>query len=125
VNVDGSGESRLVSRLVGGNAPDWSPDGQWILFTGSPKDGSADLYKVHPDGTGLTNLASQRPGGSQYYFSSFSPDGTMIVTARTPGATPEGNADVYVMRADGTGIRPVTHTTRWESGADWGPAPPR
>jgi hypothetical protein len=45
----------------------------------------------------------------------------MIVTARTPGTTPEGNADVYVMRADGTGIRPVTRTTRWESGADWGP----
>jgi hypothetical protein len=39
-------------------------------------------------------LTIQRPGGSQYYSSSFSPDGTMIVTARTPGTTPEGNADV-------------------------------
>jgi TolB protein len=124
VGADGSGEAQLLAWDSGANAPDWSPDGQWILFTGAPKDGSANVFKVHPDGSGLTNLTNERPGGRQYFSSSFSPDGKMIVTARAPGTTPEGNADVYVMRADGKGIRPVTRTASWESGADWGPVPP-
>jgi dipeptidyl aminopeptidase/acylaminoacyl peptidase len=125
VNVDGSGLFQVTPWELGASGPDWSPDGQWIVFGASPGDGSVNVYKAHPNGSGLTNLTNERPDGHQYLSSSFSPDGRMIVTARTPGTTPEGNADVYVMRADGTGIRPVTRTTRWESGADWGPTPLR
>jgi hypothetical protein len=29
------------------------------------------------------------------------------------------------MRADGTGLRPITHLPRWDSGADWGATAPR
>jgi hypothetical protein len=32
-----------------------------------------------------------------------------------------GEADVFVMRANGTGIRPVTRTAVWDSAPDWGP----
>jgi Tol biopolymer transport system component len=122
VNIDGTGLFQVTPwELNGGNGPDWSPDGRWILFTSEPKDGSANLYAIHPDGTGTTNLTKQGPSGYHYLSSSFSPDGAKIATARTPGAGPERAADLVVMNADGSNPRAVTKTRRWESAADWGP----
>lgn len=34
---------------------EWSIDGQWIYFS-SPEDGDWDIYRIHPDGTGLENI---------------------------------------------------------------------
>jgi Tol biopolymer transport system component len=33
----------------------------------------------------------------------------------------DGNADLYLMRADGTGSRPLMRTNAWDSAPDWGP----
>jgi TolB protein len=49
---------------------------------------------------------------------SFSSDGKWIVHA-TDGI--DGQADVFVMRADGTGNQPVTRSAAWDSAPDWGP----
>ena len=49
----------------------------------------------------------------------WSPDGTSIVFA-TDGVG--GNDDIYVMRADGSAITPVTRTPSWESAPAWGAA---
>src|SRR5258708_37082526 len=35
----------------------FSHDGNWILFT-SERNGSADIYRVHPDGSGLEQLTN-------------------------------------------------------------------
>jgi hypothetical protein len=43
------------------------------------------------------------------------------VSARTPGTGPQGAADLVVMNADGSKIRPITKTRLWESSVDWGP----
>jgi Tol biopolymer transport system component len=121
VNVDGTALFQVTPwDLNGGDGPDWSPDGKWLLFRSGPKDGSSNVYKSHPDGSGLTNLTRQRPSGFHYLSSSFSPDGRMITTARTPGVGREGAADVFVMNANGSKLRPVTQTRLWESAADWG-----
>ena len=108
--------------LNGAGDPEWSPDGKWIVFVGHPSNGSENVYKIRPDGSSLTNLTRQSAGGFKYLSSSFSPDGTMIVSARTPGAGSRGAADLVVMRADGSGLRPITKTALWESSVDWGPA---
>jgi len=124
VDVDGTGEFQVTPWDVNaGNSPDWSPDGQWLLFDVQPKDGSSNLYKGHPDGTALTNLTKQSVSGKHYLSASFSPDGTKIVTARTPGAGPEGAADVVVLNSDGSKAHAVTKTRLWESATDWGPRP--
>lgn len=120
VQIDGSSEFRVTPRTLGAANPNWSPDGTWILFSGEAVDGSSNIYEIHPDGTALTNLTKEGADGYHYLGPSFSPDGTQIATARTPGRGPERAADVVVMNADGSNIRPVTRTRLWDSGADWG-----
>ena len=122
VNLDGSGLVQVTPwELNAGDGPDWSPDGNWLLFRGQPSDGTSNVYRAHPDGSGLVNLTKQPANGFHYLSSSFSPDGRMIVSARTPGTGPDGAADVVVMRADGSHARAITKTPLWESAADWGP----
>lgn len=122
VNVDGSGLFQVTPwELNAAGDPEWSPDGKWIIFVAHPRDGSANVHKVRPDGTGLTNLTKQKAGGYQYLSSSFSPDGRLIVSARTPGTGPNGAADLVIMKANGSKIRRITKTKLWESSVDWGP----
>jgi TolB protein len=119
VDLDGGDPLQLTPwALNAAGDPEWSPDGKWIVFT-APSPGS--IHKVRPDGTGLTNLTKQKAGGFQYLSSSFSPEGTLLVSARTPGVGPFGAADIVVMKADGSNVRPLTKTRLWESSVDWGP----
>jgi TolB protein len=119
-NVDGSGVRRVTPwSLVAGDNPDWSPNGKWILFRSDvPRVRQSQIYLIHPDGTGLTRLTLFKRG-TTVTSSSFSPDGKWIVFGATGVG---GNADVYVMRADGTAKRPLTRTKLWDSAPDWGPA---
>ena len=62
-NADGSGEQPVMPPGSLDYNPAWSPKGDWIVFT-SERAGSADLYRIHPDGTGLDlmrSLQSQQP----------------------------------------------------------------
>jgi TolB protein len=126
VNLRTGREHRITPfPLRGGDTPDWSPDGRLILFHSnldSPPDVSANHYTFHPDGTHLRQLTFAVGGALQYLGSSFSPDGRRITVGRKP-ATGGTAADVYVMRADGTHIRPVTRTLLYDSYPDWGPDP--
>ena len=123
VGTDGTNQVRVTPAELDAANPNWSPDGRWILFNAGSFDDASNVYKVRPDGTRLANLTRQGPGGFHYLSASFSPDGMKIATSRTPGTGPEGAADVVVMRADGSRVRPVTRTRLWDSGADWGTAP--
>ena len=112
--------------LRAGDHPDWSPDGTRILFH-SNQDGpatvSANLYTIRPDGKGLRQLTHARGGSVQYASSSFSPNGKWITFARRTG---ESNADVFIMRADGTRVQKnVARSKLWDSAPDWGPTPQR
>jgi serine/threonine protein kinase len=53
IDVDYDHDS-ATSDLVPAS-PAWSADGQWIYFP-SAEDGDWDIYRIHPDGTGLQNL---------------------------------------------------------------------
>src|SRR5262245_58193156 len=56
-------------------AQDWnasfSRDGQWIVFS-STRNGSADIYRAHPDGSGLERLTDDPAFDDQ---GAMSPDG--------------------------------------------------
>ena len=122
VDVSGAHVRRLTAwTLDAGDNPDWSPDGRWILFrTHELHDGKqSQIDVIHPDGSGLRQLTRFKQGAIAT-SSSFSPDGQSIVYGSDGVA---GNADLYVMRADGSGRHRVTRTKTWESAPDWGPRP--
>jgi TolB protein len=119
VNFNGSEQRRLTPWELGaGDHPVFSPDGT-ILFRSYEHDDTkqSDYWTVRPDGKDLTQLTHYEQG-TLVLSTSYSPDGKWIVHA-TNGV--EGNADLFVMRADGTGNMPVTHSKLWDSAPDWGP----
>ena len=70
--------------------PAWSPKGDWIAFT-SERNGSADLYRVHPDGNGLERLTDNPAYDDQ---AAFSPDEKQIVFVSTRAA---GFANLWIL----------------------------
>src|SRR5215472_9160454 len=69
--ANGSGEHPLFSMAETDYDPVWAPDGASIVFT-SERDGSAELYRVRPDGSGLERLTNDPAYDDQ---AAFSPDG--------------------------------------------------
>jgi TolB protein len=126
VNLRNGRERQLTPfDLRAGDTPDWSPDGKRILFHSNldgPDTISANLYTIRADGTGLRQLTFAEGGATQYLGSSYSPDGKLITFARRP-ETGGTNADIFIMRVDGTHERAVTRTVLYDSYPDWGPAP--
>jgi TolB protein len=121
INADGGKLRQLTpwSENSGDN-PDWSPDGQWILFhTYVDEPLQSQFFIIHPDGTGrrqITHFAE----GTHVSSAGFSPDGTKVVFSKGPEG---GNIDVYVMSSDGTNEQRLTTSRLWESAPAWGPAP--
>jgi len=67
----------------------FSSDGKWIVFT-SQREGTADIYRVHPDGSGLKRLVADPAFDDQ---GSLSPNGKFLafVSSRS------GQADIWVL----------------------------
>ena len=127
VNVSDGAVTRLTDCPlsecpVGDLHPSWSPDGSTIVFARDndlyimSADGSdvRQLYSCQPSGGNLPRLCSAMepvwsPGGEEVAFS---------VESETwpPG---HGQRDLYVMAADGSDIRQLTHTPADEFSPTW------
>ncbi len=98
MNADGTGTRRLTDTDQGDEHPSWSADGKRIVFSreGALFAAPAAGGKAHRVGRGLGS--AQDPA--------YSPDGKLIAyDYRKPGFQ---NREIFVMHADGTGIRAVT-----------------
>jgi Tol biopolymer transport system component len=127
--TDGGHPVRVSPRgLFGFDHPDWSPDGQWIMFRSQPgRGGSSKVFVAHPDGSHLQQILDGSKTGSTFMSSTFSPDGQQMTIAIVPGVGSDGNADVWTGTFNGqeriTSLTPITRTAAWESSARWGTAP--
>jgi TolB protein len=119
VRPDGT-ETRAVSGSADtGEERDiaWSPDGSALVFVGRSARGQARIWKVALDGSAPVALTD---GASKDDQPAWSPDGKYLVYVSEKA----GNAELFLMRADGSGKTQLTSAP----GADWLPrwlAPPR
>jgi Tol biopolymer transport system component len=110
------GEATRVTAIPAGmngdSEPQFSPDGQWIVFTrfrsckfiehgrhGDLAGCLQAIFKVHPDSTGLTQLTGWGPENSA---PDWSPDGTKITFDSGDVGKVGSKGDVWVMNADGS-----------------------
>jgi TolB protein len=95
--ADGSGERPLLSVRDLDYDPVFAPDGQTVVFT-SDRAGSADLFRVKPDGMALERLTDDPAYDDQ---AAFSPDGRQLVfvSTRRGGIARLWTMDVATRRA--------------------------
>ena len=83
-NADGSHERALLPRSGFDYNASFSPDGQWIVFTSERNGaGQADVYRVHPNGSGLERLTGSPALDDQ---GALSPDRTRLAFVSTRDA---------------------------------------
>lgn len=103
IDANGGEETQLTEWDLVAGYPDWSPDGEWIVFVTYPffsfnDDGpTSNLYRMRPDGTGTEQLTfyetpSPRPNQPRY-----TPEGQWIVFTMDTGASRE----IWLMASDG------------------------
>ena len=99
------------TRLTGNDFPSfkpvWSPDGKRLLFDGFP----GETHVVNADGSNQHRLLV---GGQ---MARWSPDGKRI----TYIGGPEGNNEIYVMNADGSGQVDLTNAPSDDGLPAWSP----
>jgi Tol biopolymer transport system component len=84
--------------------PMWSPDGDWLAFRVQDGAGSDEIYIIHPDGTGLSNLSTNEklPAEGQPYVLNGWINNNVILRGR--------NDMVYLVRADYPTVKPLFDT---------------
>ncbi|MEO5590469.1 MAG: hypothetical protein ABIS03_12840 [Gemmatimonadaceae bacterium] len=97
MNANGDQPVRLTQVAGINDAPDWSPDGTLIAFAGA-----GGIWVMRSDGEQQKQITSNE--GSRDNEPAWSPDGRRIAFSRM------GQSSIFVVNADGSGIR------RWLSG---------
>jgi Tol biopolymer transport system component len=75
IPVDGGEETRLTFGEGRNDGPDYSADGQWVYFNSS-RSGQMQIWRVHPDGTGIERITHSAYGD---WFPHPSPRGDKVV----------------------------------------------
>jgi Tol biopolymer transport system component len=134
--------TQITPLALGASDPDWSPDGRRIVFN-SQGGHSPFVYVVNPDGSGLrkitrrTRVFSRSPSDPTtamvaQFQPSWSPDGRRILFTNEPKPCSGRHRDscsrdpkdaqphnVFVMNPDGTGVRRLTRSPRFEAQPTW------
>jgi Tol biopolymer transport system component len=117
IGANGAGLVQVSHTTGEAHWPRWSPNKDQLAFhgTNSIGDPGVDIWVVAPDGTGEVNL-TQSPD-SYESAPTWSPDGQKLafVTGR------DGNPEIYVMNANGSGQQRLTLNTHHDHLPLWSP----
>ena len=115
MNGTGNAQRRLTRTAAEERSLTWSPDGRRIAVVVQGRKGAGPvtsrlLYVVNADGSDRRLLG-------RGHAPTWSPDGRKIAFR----SDRDGNGEVYVVNADGTGLRRVTRNQASDSGPVWSP----
>jgi TolB protein len=110
-NGDGTGERTLLPLTGMDYSPSISPDGKWVIFT-SERDGSADIYRIRLDGSGVERLTDDPAYDDQAVLS---PDGKTLAFVSSRGT---GRARIWLLDLASR----CAHLLMPNSGSDFRPA---
>lgn len=130
LDVASGQETKITDDATFAGDPDWSPDGEWIVYSTYPLNDFnhvakvSNLYRIHPDGSGMEQLTDYDIDQLRATQPRYTPDGKWIVfTAVIPEsgyglgqnlrqlwALPADGGQPVVIAADG---RIYTHGT-WQ-----------
>jgi Tol biopolymer transport system component len=115
MNADGS-EPRQLTALPGAEwHADWSPDGNWLLFTASTGgNDNAGIYLISAEGGEPQALLVDAYDNKA---ADWSPDGTQIAFS----SNRDGNLNIFIMNADGSHISKVIDSGLDDYLPEWSP----
>lgn len=117
MNANGRGRMRLTSTPVPERDPSWSPDGTGLTYAARTAPGEPfRIFVARADGSGREQLTSQTAGSDRAPV--WSPDGTRIAFVSDRDG---GFPDLYLMNADGTGVRRLTTNALIDANPSWSP----
>ena len=112
MDTRGRNHLKISQGLQGiGGSVDWSPDGTSLLIHAGPF-GDKDIFKVDVASGAFVQLTD----GGNNAGASYSPDGQYIVFNSLRN---NDQADLYIMEADGSGLRQITNDPEPDWGANW------
>ncbi len=110
---------KILDAEFGMYGMDWSPDGEWLLY--SSRAGAGEPMQVYSFSFATREVrthTSPEKGSRGDFRPTFSPDGTRIAFIRGDRTNLE---DIYMTPTDGGDLRRITHSQHHVSGLDWMP----
>jgi len=108
----------ITPKDMEASLPSWSPNGDYILFSGSTDGKQYDLYKIKANGTELTQitdtpLLSERDG-------LYSPDSKYIVFEAKPADSPRNfERSIYIIEIKTGKVKKLTESKFHDFSASW------
>ena len=122
VDYDGANPVRVTNTRSLNITPAWSPDNQAIAYT-SYRPSSAGSFGVYTDVVlsfiqlGTRAMPANGSPERQNFLPSWSPDGSKLAFT----SSRDGNAEIYVMNKDGSGLRRMTNNPAIDVSPTWSP----
>jgi len=112
-NLSGTQPTAIFNEFS--DAPDWSPDGNQLVFMASGSPG----WIINRYAIDSTNLSQISGIPNRLRDPKWSPDGQKILFAAD--VENNGSSDIYVVNLDGSGLTRLTDNDYYEGSPNWAP----